>query len=542
MDNLAAGRQWFAQHAWTDCCAALSAADRERSLEPEDLERLATAAHLIGREDESLDTWTRAYQALLARGDTQRAAKCAFWLAFQLSNAGEAARGGGWLARAQRLVDDIGRDCAERGYVLAATAHQLIATGEATDAYELFGRAIAIGEGCEDPTLAALARLGRGQVCLELGDARQAIGYIDEAMVSVTAGEVDPVVAGIAYCAMILVCQETFDLRRAMEWTAALSHWCEAQPDLVPYRGQCLVHRAELMQLHGSWTEAMEEARHAQERLSEPPGQPAVGMALYLLGELHRLRGEFTAAENLYREANRYGRNPQPGLALLRLEQGRLDAATTGIKRALDEAQSPLARARLLPASIEILLASADLAAARAAAEEYAETATALDAPYLLAMSAHCGGAVLLAEGNGKAAISELRRAWSGWQQLNAPYDAARVRLLIASACRQLGDEDACEMEMDAARSVFRELGAQPDLAKLASWDTGAGTGEAGGLTAREVQVLGLIATGATNRAIATELVISEKTVARHVSNILTKLGLPSRSAATAYAYEHELI
>jgi DNA-binding CsgD family transcriptional regulator/tetratricopeptide (TPR) repeat protein len=538
VDTLAAGRRSFTQYAWTDCYVALSAADREFPLEPEDLQRLATAAHLTGRETESVDAWTRAYRRLVATGDAAGAAGCAFWLAFQLFSSREPARGGGWLARAQRLLEAHDRDCVQQGYVLAATAHQLMGGGDPAAAYESLSRALEISERFHDPTLGALARVGLGQVAGALGETRRAIGLLDEAMVAVTAGEVEPVIAGVAYCAVILVCQQTFDLRRAGEWTTALSNWCEAQPDLVPYRGLCLVHRAELMQLRGAWTEAMDEALRAQRHLAKPPEHPAVGMALYLLGELHRLRGDSASAEDLYREANKRGRQPQPGLALLRLDQGRLEAAQIGIMRAVDEAQGRLVRARLLPAYVEIMLAGADLATARTAMEELAGIAAELDSPYLLTISAQCAGAVLLAEGNSRAAMEELRRAWTGWQQLQAPYEAGRVRVLIASACRALGDAEGCEMELDAARSVFQQLGAGPDLTRLAA---PVAAGNACGLTVREVEILALVATGASNRAIATDLVISEKTVARHVSNILTKLNLPSRAAATAFAYEHHL-
>ncbi|HET6293544.1 MAG TPA: LuxR C-terminal-related transcriptional regulator [Kribbella sp.] len=543
MDALAAGRESFAQHAWADGYQLLSAADRESPLDAEDLERVGLSAYLIGRESESVEALARAYQQLAAAGEVERAARCGFWLAFQLFNAGELARGGGWLARAQRLLDDAGRDCVEQGYVLVPAAHQILETeGDPTTACGLFDRAIEIGERYEDPTLTALARLGRAQASIDLGDTRRAIALLDEVMVAVTAGEVSPAVAGVAYCATIFVCQLTFDLRRAGEWTSALSLWCESQPDLVPYRGQCLVHRAELMQLHGAWPDAMDEAQQAYERLSEPPGQPAVGMALYVQGELHRLRGEFAAAESAYRKANHWGHLPQPGLSLLRLAQGRLADATTGIKRSLDEARGPFVRARLLPAFVEILLAGADLAEARSAAEELAAIAADADAPYLRASCAHSLGAVLLAESNGKAALEDLRRAWIGWQQIDAPFEAGRARVLIGQACRELGDEDACEMELDAAQWIFRQLGAVPELARVEALAGRVTTGTACGLTARELQVLALVATGRTNRAISTELVISEKTVARHLSNIFTKLDLPSRAAATAYAYEHDLV
>ncbi len=541
-DALDRGRESFAKHAWGTAFAQLSVADRETSLKAGDLERLAVAAYMVGKDDDCTDAWTRAHHGYLCRQDPAAASRCAFWQACGLYFRGDMAPAMGWVARGRRVLEATEEDCVERGWLLFLTALPIMFQGDAETAHSSFVQAGQIAERFADPDVLTLARLGRGQSLIMQQQTAEGMALLDELMVAVVSGEVSPMVAGIAYCAVIDLCQTTFDLRRAREWTAALTRWCDSQPDLVPFRGNCLIHRCEIFQLQGAWADALEAAERACEWLSGPTAWDSLGAAYYQLAEIERLRGEFGRAEEAYRQASQAGREPEPGMSLLRLAQRRLDVAVMSIRRVLDETRGPMSRSRVLPAYVEIMLAVDDVAAARGGADELAEIAGQLDAPFLHACAANTMGAVLLAEGNMQTALARLRDAYAAWRELDAPHPAARARVLIGLVCRGLGDDGTAEMELDAARSVFEELGAVPDLERVSALVPTLGRGTHDGLTAREVEVLALVATGKTNRAIATELFLSEKTVARHVSNIFTKLGLSSRSAATAYAYEHGLV
>jgi serine/threonine protein kinase len=489
-ETLDQGRESFQQQKWANAYAQLSAADRETALEPEDLDRLATAAYLTGRDADSTNVWARAHQEFLAGGNPERAARSALWLALGMLARGEMAPAGGWLARAGRVLDK-GGDCAEQGFLLALRAIPTMFGGDPGAAYAMFHEAAEIGDHFRDANVATLARMGEGDCRIRLGEPAQGMKLLDEVMVAVTAGEVSPLLTGLVYCAVISACHATFDLRRAQEWTAALTRWCDSQADLVAYRGVCLVHRAEILQLRGAWPNAVDEARQACERLSQPPGHSSVGVAFYVKGDLHRLRGEFAEAEEAFRQASRLGRKPDPGLAQLRLAQGQVEVAAAAIRRVAEEARDRRLRSRTLPAYVEILLAAGDVAAARSGAEELSEIAVALDAPFFRSVSAQAKGAVLLAEGDVPAALAALREAATGWLELEVPYEAARVHVLAGLACRRLGDEETARMELDAAQRMFQELGAAPDLGRVEELFRAAGPGAAVPLVRRKPVPLG---------------------------------------------------
>jgi ATP/maltotriose-dependent transcriptional regulator MalT len=540
VDELERGRASYAGRAWTAAYGSLSQADQGGSLGGEDLELLATSAYMIGRDDDYLAVLERAHRAYLEAGAGLRAVRCAFWVGMQLAIAGEMGRATGWLGRAQRLLERDGRDCVERGYLLLPLVFRHEATGDLEAAVAEAAASAEIGERFGDADLLALAVHRQGHALVRQGRIEEGVGLLDEAMVAVTSGELSPIVSGIVYCGVILGCQDAFELRRAQEWTAALTRWCEQQPDVVAFTGRCLLHRAEIMQLHGEWARALEEARRARER--QGMTQAGVAQAFYVQGEVHRLRGELAAAEEAYRDASRCGREPQPGLSLLRLAQGSGDAAAASIRRVVDETADRAARVRLLPTYIEIMLAVGDREEAGVACSELEEIAAGYESAMLDALVAQARGAVELTAGDARAAMTALRRAWQAWEELEAPYVAARVRELVGLACRALGDDDSAALELDAARGIYLQLGAAPDLARVDSLTRRSAFDDSHGLTPRELQVLRSVAAGATNKAIAAELVLSERTVDRHVSNIFTKLGVSSRTAATAYAYEHQLV
>jgi DNA-binding NarL/FixJ family response regulator len=515
----------------------LGASNHTKQLQSSDLEQQAKTAFLSGKAQEGSDLLSRAHQQYMTQGKVRDAARCAFWLGFTALINDDKAQANGWLARAERLLADQ-PNCVEKGYLLLPAGYLAVQSGDPATAVATFNRIAEIGRIFEDRDLMTLGLQGQGRALIRAGEVRQGVTLLDEAMIAVTAGEVSPLVAGSVYCSVLDACGEMFDIRRAKEWTSALEEWCASQPSTVSYRGHCRLRRAEILELHGAWSAAMVEASHANESSS---GNRFAGAAVYRLAELHRLRGEFDQAEKAYQEAAACGHS-QPGCALLRLAQGDVDSANAAIRRELAEVRGLDRRVRVLDAYVEIVLAGKDISAARKASDELLQIAERYDAPLLYAMAARARGAVLLREHKADAAVGQLRRAWNLFNELEAPYEAARTRVLLAAACQQSKDEDAATLELNAARHVFQQLGAAPDLARLESSLLKKRRPRHHTLTDREIDVLRLIASGITNRKIARQLSISEKTVARHISNIFIKLNLSSRTAATAYAFQHRLV
>jgi DNA-binding CsgD family transcriptional regulator len=540
--ELRRGRELFAKKAWLDASEAFVRADELAALEPDDLWRLASAAGLCGREALSFTTLERIYQAQVEH-DARVAFRAAFWLGFRLLNHHEASRAQGWLGRAERCLEKIPQPSVEAGYIQIPRVRWHFNAGRYAEALELATRVAELGQSLGDADLETFGRNLQGRMLIRQGEVEAGLKLLDEAMLPVTAGELSPNITGLVYCLAIDSCQAVFALDRVREWTEALRGWCDAQPQLRVFTGACMVSRAEMLELAGKWPEALDEARRAAHDLLELAGPRATGEALYRQAEIHRLRAEAAEAEARYGDASQNGRDPQPGLALLRLAQGRTDVAVQGLRRALAVAAQPIARAKLLPALVECLLVAGEVEEARAAVSELEGIATLLGAEALGAVAARARGGLELLAGDAAAAVTPLRRSFEVLQQLGAPYLAAQARAVLACAYQALDDEDGAKLELAAARGVFESLGALTDLQAIESrlGRTNAKPSVAG-LSARELEVLRWVASGKTNKLIAVQLCLSEKTVDRHVSNILAKLNVPSRSAATAFAYENGLI
>jgi ATP/maltotriose-dependent transcriptional regulator MalT len=537
--DLQRARDCYRRGAWSDAYEAFASADRDSSLGTGDLELLATSAYLIGRDTEYLKALERAHLLYLKAGELLRSARCIFWLGFRLALRGDIGQATGWFGRAERMLKRETTPNVEEGYLLVPVVEQRLDAGEFDAAYAAAARAAELGERFEDVDLTTMAHHQQGRARLGQGRFEEGLALLDEVMVAVIAGQLSPIVTGLMYCSVIDSCTQIYALGRASEWTWALARWCDAQPDMVAFTGLCLVHRAEILELSGAWAPAMDQAQRARE--NRAVSERTVGAALCRLGTLHRLKGEFAAAEKAYRAASQAGCDPLPGLALLRLAQGRPAAALAAIRRALKGVTNAWDRTKILPDYVEILLANGDVREARKVSGELDELANALKPGILGAIAAQTRGAVELAQGKAEAALVSLRCAAHAWQEVKAPYPVARIRVLMGLAYRDLGDAEGSALELEAARAVFERLGALPDVERVDAFKRSP-SGEGHRLTVRELEVLRLIAAGHTNKAIAKRLFVSERTVDRHVSNIFGKLKVFSRAAATAYAYEHAMI
>jgi len=523
---------------WADAYEELSAADKSSTLTVEELELLARAAMLLSRMPDSIEALARAYQVRVDAGETLAAVRNAFWAALQLFNAGDFGQGGGWVGRAHRLLEGSD-ESAGHAYLFAQDAfRQVVVEGDYVAGRDQAARAVALARRTGEADIVPMALNVQGRALLRLGQIREGMAVLDEAMMEVVGGSITAPAAGVVYCSVIDACDEAFDFRRAQEWTQALSTWCDEQSGMITFTGECLVRRAAIKQFKGEWQEALAEAELACQRLVIADTY-AAGMGWYRLGELHRVQGDLDAADQAYRKSVELGDDPQPGLGLLRLAQGKGQAGVTAIQRALDETTEAWKRARLLPAIVDTALATGQVPTARTAADELGAIASDVDMPLLSAIANQAQGAVSLAEGDARKALTLLREAQRTWRDLGAPYEEARARVLMASCCRSIGDEDTANLEQEAARKVFAALGAAVDLRDIDGLTTAA---PSHGLTAREMEVMTLLAAGHTNQEIATELFLAVKTIDRHVSNIFTKLGVSSRTAATAFAFKHGLV
>ena len=536
VDELERARLAYERRDWATAYDQLSVVTE---LGTDDLLKLGTAAYLAGDDDACVRAFQRGYQVAVDAGDTLKAVRFAFWLGLVLAVRGEGAVAGGWAARAQRLLADQPAEVVERGYLLIHDFFRHLDQQDFPGAVQVAAEITELGRRFGEADLLAQGLVCQGRTLMYAGEVPAGLALLDEAMVAVAAGELSPIFAGNVYCAMIEACQEVLDFGRASAWTTALTRWCDSQPGLVPFTGQCAVHRGQILRLRGAFEEALAEFQGACRRYAASGVEAAAGFAMSEAGDVLRIRGGYPQAEHCYEQASGFGYEPQPGLSLLWLARGRLPAAGAAVRRLLSETGGPVQRSRILPAAVEVLVATGSSDEAEAAATELTKVADRFGCSGLRAMAAYCAGLVALAAGDADRALPQARQAQQLWAGLQAPYEVARSRVLVGRAFRELGDEDSATAELTAALRTFTDLGAtacRQEVEKLL------GRNAPGGLTQRELEVLRLVAAGNSNNVIARQLVLSDKTVARHLSNIFVKLDVASRTAAVAYAREHDLL
>lgn len=524
---------------WRGVYDRLVAAD-PAELDVRRLEQLAEAAFWLGRPREAISARQRAYARYRDAGDPAGAARSAWLLFHSHFDLDETAAAGGWLQRARKHAQEAPEQV-EAGYVCFAEACWALYQGDTEAALALCGRALEAAQRAGERDLEALSLAVEGRVRIARSEPAEGLQRLDEAMVAVLGDELTQFITGWVYCLLLDTCHELGDVRRAGQWTELAVRWCEQRGHDSWYPGLCRLHQCELRSLHGEWSVAETEAVRAAEELA-PFGDYLIADSQYLAGEIRRRKGDYRGAAEAFRHAHERGRDPQPGLALLWLAEGRAGEATVALRLALTGSSgTSLRRARLLAAHVRAELAQGGVEAAAASADALDRLAGVMGSGLLRAMADLATGAVTLGRGAPEAALPLLRSACAIFRELSCPYEAAEAQVLVGTAARELGDLATAELELDAARATFARLGADPDVAGVDALRA-VETGGRDGLTAREVEVLRRVAKGRSNRQVATELVISEHTVARHVANIFGKLGVTSRSAATSYAYEHGLV
>jgi class 3 adenylate cyclase len=469
IDSLDEARAAAGRQAWRAAYAAFGETDPTQ-LAAADLENYGEAAWWSGKIDEAIRHRERAFAAYSSEGDSRGAARLAMTLGWDYEGKGSFAVAGGWLANAERLLADL-EEVPEHGRLLLMHAFEtMFAQGEYQRATELFDQAYDLAKRVGDRDGQMLALSGKGRTLIKTGQIDKGLALLDEASASALCGDISAHSAGLVYCMTISTCQDVGDYRRAAEWTEAANRWCDTI-DVTGFPGACRVHRAEAMRLRGDWSAAEAQALAACEELKDfDQIIPAAGY--YEIGEIRRRRGDLAGAEEAYRISSDLGREPQPGLSLVRLAEGKVDAAVAGIRRSLEEAKEPLFRLRRLPAQVEIAIAAGDLRTARAAADEAEQTvdafkigdrrAAAFDATVHFAR-----GQILLAEKDWEGAIAALKHARDEWQGVGAPYETARVRAALGTAYRRSGDEHGSTVEFESALAAFERLGAVPEAARL---------------------------------------------------------------------------